>query len=422
MCLTIQIHYQGCDHKGQFIRPCREDGSLCGKMVGNEEWRISETRRTCGECFMLPDPRASQAPALASYRIGETPDELLVERYLNENVEAETQDLNARIQNLPLLESIGQHQGPNFNSSSRMFFNILSKSSLEVLRTILRNRLIPDFWLRVTRGENPSPAVRRTIINLQEVLLINEVIHRHRYGAHEEFWRIAMGYQLPTLFTPETLSDNDCGICGICRDVLSQVEDMGVPVKTRCNHVYHQECIKHWTEVAPNGDCPTCRTVLRIDDIVQEARPTFQGPNPEWLEALVRRVGPDGQPIAEQENISFFETVIERERLEVAATQQTQEATRHGFRQISERFHFHDLEQIPERLEEINPDLSVDDLYEVETLQLRSRATDFYRNLVRDLETASVPQRQAERFEGHAHQRLYLATTQLEQARREFLP
>jgi len=53
--------------------------------------------------------------------------------------------------------------------------------------------------------------------------------------------------------------------CSICLDNYERGEKMATPKTDKCNHVYHEECIKIWLK--DHDDCPLCRTNLVNFDV-----------------------------------------------------------------------------------------------------------------------------------------------------------
>ena len=45
--------------------------------------------------------------------------------------------------------------------------------------------------------------------------------------------------------------------CAICLEKLN-----GRKTKTKCNHIFHTECLKEWNQMGEYNDCPICRTKL----------------------------------------------------------------------------------------------------------------------------------------------------------------
>ncbi|KAJ8071862.1 hypothetical protein OCU04_002171 [Sclerotinia nivalis] len=296
MCIILFFSYKECGHECQHLRPCQEDGSLCYHTLSIP---VRETCNDfCRDCFMLPDPRVAQS---LEHRSKESIIEWLIERYQNWNVEAETQDLQIRVQNLPPMP--GHQYNPDYPLSNRIPVDLLPTESIYLLTMIVYQRLIPDFWIRVIRGENPSRASRESILCLRQILMVDSALTLLRSRLPRDQWQRYMGYQPPEsntagIFDPVALPLFDNEECGICRVPLKDIEAQGVPVKTHCNHVFHQRCLEEWLELSPNGDCPACRAVL------QGANPAPQKPDQisEWLTSLGPRpqAFPTHQPITDQ--------------------------------------------------------------------------------------------------------------------------
>ncbi|KAF7863132.1 hypothetical protein EAF04_007215 [Stromatinia cepivora] len=296
MCIILKFSYGACGHQVDHMRPCREDGSSCLSRY----YALPETSNDfCRECFMLPDPRVAQS---LEHLSEESIMEWMVERYQNWNVEAETQDLQIRVQNLPPMP--GHQYNPDYPLSNRIPSGLLPRESLYLLSMIVNQRLIPDFWLRVIRGENPSRDSRESILCLRQIMMVNTALARLRVRLPENEWHHFMGKQPPgfdaaRIFHPIVLPLVDDEDCGICREPLKDVEEQGVPVKTHCDHVFHQKCLEEWLNLSPNGDCPACRAALR------GANPDIQEPDQisEWLTSLIvpgPQTFPHEQPITDQ--------------------------------------------------------------------------------------------------------------------------
>ncbi|KAF5874182.1 putative ring-h2 finger protein [Botrytis fragariae] len=202
MCITIDFTFSKCGHGAHFIRPCQEDGSFCGNMVTDP--MVSTHADFCNDCFMLPDPRASKPD---EDQLGYPSIDLMVELYQIRNVEDETKDLQVRLQNLPLPEGF---RGPSYRLSNCRTLSLLPRDSLDVLFIMVNQRLIPDFWLRILRGELPSPLIRQLILHLRQIMMLNLALHRSRKTLSKVEWYIAMGYELFSQ-VESTSCDDDCG-------------------------------------------------------------------------------------------------------------------------------------------------------------------------------------------------------------------
>lgn len=53
--------------------------------------------------------------------------------------------------------------------------------------------------------------------------------------------------------------------CSICLDHYEKDETLAWGKNDKCNHVYHEECIRGW--LAEHDDCPLCRTNLMKPDV-----------------------------------------------------------------------------------------------------------------------------------------------------------
>lgn len=319
MCMTIEISYLECGHKESYVRPCRDDGSLCGEMVTYPGTRTSDY---CCECYMLPDPRVSRP---LESRVGESAVEWTARRYLNWNVEDRTVSLQALSQNLPPLPYDRLHY-PNFHLSDPVHRDLLSQRSIVMLDVICHQRLMPDFWARVLLGEDPPLDVRMSFLRVRLIPLIQYALHTSRDTLSENEWRIAMGYSVVTHFLPVELPLDNPEDCGICRDPLNEANEHGLPVKTGCNHMFHRECLATWIRESPHGDCPSCRAAIRDGEplvplvplrSIHETR--YNHPIPEWLVDLhtpERQVGESLSDLPPFGEIELFEAEVESARLE----------------------------------------------------------------------------------------------------------
>ncbi|KAF7916471.1 hypothetical protein EAE99_009653 [Botrytis elliptica] len=230
----------------------------------------------CNDCFMLPDPRISKPD---EDQLGYPEIDLMVEFYEVRDVEDETKHLQVRLQNLPPPDDF---QDPSYRLSNCRTLSLLPRDSLDVLLIMVNQRLIPDFWLRILRGEFPSPLIRHSILHLRQILMLNLALHRSRTTLSKIEWYFAIGHEI-FCQVESTSCDDDCGIC---RQPLNEIGEEGVPVKTQCNHIFHLQCIREWINMAPNGDCPACRTL-----ILKTLEPIYdtpaRGPHPEWLVSLL---------------------------------------------------------------------------------------------------------------------------------------
>jgi hypothetical protein len=55
-----------------------------------------------------------------------------------------------------------------------------------------------------------------------------------------------------------TINILDDDTCNICLDILNNKEDNGIPVSLKCNHRFHNNCIKEWL-TKKSLKCPMCR-------------------------------------------------------------------------------------------------------------------------------------------------------------------
>ncbi|THV43936.1 hypothetical protein BGAL_0805g00010 [Botrytis galanthina] len=309
MCITIDFVFSECGHRTPVIRPCQENGSLCGNMVTNP---MAFTHADfCNDCFMLPDPRISKPD---ENQLGYPAIDSMVELYKLQNVEHETKDLQVRLQNLPLAADF---QDPSYSLSNCKTMSLLPRDVLSVLFILVNQRLIPDFWLHILRGELPSPSIRHSILHLRQILMLNLALHGSRTTLSKVEWYFAMGYEI-FCQVDSTSCDDDCGIC--CQP-LNEIGEEGAPVKTQCNHIFHMHCIGEWINMSPNGDCPACRKMLQM--ILEPIHDTAaQGPPPEWLISLLSpapQVDPNYAILMAQELVQL-EAIVSDEYLRVEET------------------------------------------------------------------------------------------------------
>ncbi|KAF7936561.1 uncharacterized protein EAE97_007927 [Botrytis byssoidea] len=267
----------------------------------------------CNDCFMLPDPRISNPD---ENQPGYPEIDSMVDLYKLQDVEDETKDLHVRFQNLPPPVDF---QDPSYSLSNCRTMSLLPKEVLGVLYIMVNQRLIPDFWLRILRGEFPSPSIRQSILYLRQILMLNLALQRSRTTLSKVEWYFAMGYKI-LCQVDSTSCDDDCGIC---RQPLNEIVEEGAPVKTQCNHIFHMHCIGEWINMSPNGDCPACRKMLRM--ILEPIHDTpEQGPPPEWLVSLISpapQVDPNQAILMAQELVQL-EAVVEDAYLRVVETDQ----------------------------------------------------------------------------------------------------
>ncbi|TGO07410.1 hypothetical protein BTUL_0279g00050 [Botrytis tulipae] len=230
----------------------------------------------CDDCFMLPDPRISKPD---ENQPGYPEIDSIVDLYKLQNVEDETKDLHVRFQNLP---PPVDSQDPSYRLSNCRTMSLLPWEALVVLYIMVNQRLFPDFWLRILRGELPSPSIRKSILYLRQILMLNLALQRSKTTHSKVEWYFAMGYKI-LCKVDSTSCDDDCGIC---RLPLNEISEEGAPVRTQCNHIFHMHCIGEWINMSPNGDCPACRKMLRM--ILEPIHDTpARGPPPEWLVSLL---------------------------------------------------------------------------------------------------------------------------------------
>ncbi|QSZ33503.1 hypothetical protein DSL72_005071 [Monilinia vaccinii-corymbosi] len=276
MCIALTLCYSGCGHQEAYIRSCHLDGTLCETVVPADEWQSGENFQAmaiCRDCFMLPDPRASLIPDSGS----ESMIDWYAYRYPIWNVEAETNALQLRSQDLPLPH--GPFYLSNFHSTNRVVFDPLSKASMEELDRVLNQHLLPDFWLRASRVERTSVASRIPCLRLRQIFLLNLALRHAESRLGRNQWCIAMGYSDQRLVPVTCALEEDCGIC---REPLGEASEQGTPVKTPCHHIFHRPCIETWLEDSARGDCPSCRRGIRSN------APSLDllGTNPQWVRTL----------------------------------------------------------------------------------------------------------------------------------------
>ncbi|KAB8301510.1 hypothetical protein EYC80_003361 [Monilinia laxa] len=234
----------------------------------------------CRRCFMLPDPRKylfpgnkGRAPVAGWYAF----------YYPMAVTDSDMYDLLIRAQNLPLPD--GPFQLNHFHWADKLIFDPLPRNILIKLENIVMKILLPHFWYQVVNGERPSNASRIACLRLRQIFMVNFAFHKARLNCTDDQWRRVLGYQDNTII-PLKASLGDLGECSICRVSLNEV-DAGLPVKTPCNHIFHQNCVTAWLTESVHGDCPSCRgTVRNMDPIMPIPR---RGPSPEWFTVLTNK-------------------------------------------------------------------------------------------------------------------------------------
>lgn len=74
---------------------------------------------------------------------------------------------------------------------------------------------------------------------------------------------------LPSIFLTQDDVQNNNGLCAVCKDEISSVEQAK---QLPCFHYYHGDCIIPWLSI--RNTCPVCRFELPTDDPVYEQRRT----------------------------------------------------------------------------------------------------------------------------------------------------
>lgn len=81
-------------------------------------------------------------------------------------------------------------------------------------------------------------------------------------------------------------------ICSICQDEEIKFWQPNVWIKTKCQHVFHQICLKNWEEKCKKETqdftCPNCRTVLSKFDWRALCRKLLL--NSEFLQFLLSQI------------------------------------------------------------------------------------------------------------------------------------
>lgn len=63
---------------------------------------------------------------------------------------------------------------------------------------------------------------------------------------------------LNNLVNNKIINNQECSIC------VEPLND-NIAIKLKCNHIFHQKCLKEWLNKSKNKDCPLCR--MKIIDI-----------------------------------------------------------------------------------------------------------------------------------------------------------
>ena len=66
--------------------------------------------------------------------------------------------------------------------------------------------------------------------------------------------------------------------CSICLDCYSENEELAWPKTSKCNHIFHAECIKMWLK--DHNECPLCRENILCFDEEKGQAETTHTPNP----------------------------------------------------------------------------------------------------------------------------------------------
>ncbi|KAI9645703.1 hypothetical protein NHQ30_006445 [Ciborinia camelliae] len=361
---------------------------------------------------MSPDPRQFQSHNRQS---SEFLFDWVVSRYLNWNVEAETHDVEVRAQNVTLPDAISDDGF--FHLSDPVLWEILPADSVEILVRIVAQRLIPHFWLRVIRGETPSLSSRILIVRLRRIMIMNQAYHHFSTITTDHAWRLAIGHPGDGFDLVELALDREeWEDCGICREPLNEVRSNGMPVRTTCNHEFHQQCIKEWLEHSNYKDCPACRTaILRLGN---PPPPFDSGPRPEWLTNLIPSQPQLARPLRLVSNQEMY-------RLEVAVLQARREALA-TYRDVNDierevldaRIRYVELEHRSisyedERRVAMQILLPGDRLSEEDFALYQSRQRDFQQNIEErflDLQLLMRQRQRADLLFAQAEERSFIAT------------
>ncbi|KAF7956980.1 hypothetical protein EAE96_004302 [Botrytis aclada] len=243
----------------------------------------------CRNCSMLPDFR--QAPG---YIPEDEMTQDVVTDYQNWNRVAQELGFPAYFQNLPLPELPNQYA--HFHSTNIVAFDLLCKDALETLYTIVHHGLVPASQARIIQGEDIPLAERTATLNMHQILLLNLALAEASQALNDYDWRIAMGHRVFIDFAINRhftrLEDlqvplDDCSICVEPLNHHDEGEMHTAIVKTVCGHIFHERCLEGWFVSSAQGDCPFCRTLLRVTELPQvPTRQEVEEPIPEWLTIL----------------------------------------------------------------------------------------------------------------------------------------
>lgn len=129
--------------------------------------------------------------------------------------------------------------------------------------------------------EFPEYDYCKSVVN-KLLIFDKDILTNSKYTPMEQFRKILQPSAFEKLFpetyvnvTPEMVEN----VCSICLNPFH----VGLKVKkTKCNHIFHKECINSWLE--KNLTCPICRTVINetnsklLDQNYLHMRPSFQIP------------------------------------------------------------------------------------------------------------------------------------------------
>jgi hypothetical protein len=108
-----------------------------------------------------------------------------------------------------------------------------------------------------TATENIMSSFRDGIMNIIDNL-DNDFNMNFEFEEFEDVKVILTEYQYNNnIHTTTTTNILDDDVCNICLDILNK-DDNGIPVSLKCNHIFHNNCIKEWL-TKKSIKCPMCR-------------------------------------------------------------------------------------------------------------------------------------------------------------------